>query len=64
MSSQRIDVSLAQSFMSTKKKVSTFANKIFAKGCVLFKNLWLHDEDANKEKKLEYFKEWDNKMRS
>ena len=29
---------------------------------ILQKSLWIHDENATKEKKLEYFKEWDNKM--
>ena len=30
----------------------------YAKGCVLFKNLWFHDENAR------YFNEWDTKMSS
>ena len=52
--------------MSFRKKVSTFANERFAEGCVLFKSLWIDDENATEEKKLqlEYFKVWDNEMRS
>ena len=45
-------------------KRSTFANKRFAEGCVWFKNLWIHDENATEEKQREYFKEWDYGMRS
>ena len=37
---------------SYREKASTFANKLFAEGCVLFKNLWFHDENATEEKQL------------
>ena len=50
--------------MSFRERVPKYAKECYAKGCVLFKNLWFHDENATKEKKLEYFKEWDNEMRS
>ena len=48
--------------MSFRKRVSKYAKECYAKGCVLFKNLWFHDENATKEKQLEYFNKWDNEM--
>ena len=48
--------------MSFRERVSKFAKECFAQGSVLLKSLWIHDENTTKEKKLEYFKEWDNKM--
>ena len=50
--------------MSFRERVSMFAKECYAKGCALFKNLWFEDENATKEKKLEYFNKWDNEMRS
>ena len=51
--------------MSFRERVSKFANERFAKGCALFKNLWLHDENTtSNERKLKHFNEWDNEMRT
>ena len=50
--------------MSFRERVSKFANECFAQGSGLLKNLWILDENATKEKKLEYFNKWDNEMRS
>ena len=50
--------------MSFRERVSKFAKECYSKGCALFKNLWFEDENATKEKKLEYFNKWDNEMRS
>ena len=50
--------------MSFRERVSMFAKECFAQGSVLLKNLWIHDENATKQKKLEYFNKWDNEMRS
>ena len=49
---------------SFRERMSTFANERFAEGRVWFKNLLIHDENATDEKKLEYFNEWDNEMRT
>ena len=49
--------------MSFRERVSKFAKECFAQGSVLLKNLWIHDENATKQKKLEYFNKWDNVTR-